>query len=131
MAAMDELVAQLKYDDNGLIPAVIQDAESKRVLMVAYMNADAVAATIRTGKTNFWSRSRQSYWVKGESSGHTQDVHSVRIDCDMDTLVIEVTQHGAACHEGYYSCFYRKLTDEGQWEVTDERVFNPDDVYKK
>ena len=107
------------------------DAETKQVLMMAYMNADAVAATVRTGKTNFWSRSRQKYWVKGESSGHTQEVHSIRTDCDKDTLLIEVTQHGGACHEGYYSCFYRKLDDAGQWQVTEDRVFNPDDVYKK
>ncbi len=131
MASPQETAAGLKYNAEGLIPAVIQDVETKRVLMVAYMNADAVAATIETGKTNFWSRSRQKYWVKGESSGHTQDVQSIRIDCDLDTLVIEVTQHGAACHKGYYSCFYRKLNDDCTWDVTDERVFNPDDVYKK
>ena len=107
------------------------DVETQRVLMVAYMNADAVAATVRTGKTNFWSRSRQAYWIKGESSGHTQDVCSIRTDCDMDTLVIEVTQQGGACHNGYYSCFYRRLTDDGRWEVTDVPVFNPDDVYDK
>ena len=131
MASIEEMVKDLKYDDNGLIPAIVQDAETKQVVMVAYMNADSLLATIRTGKTNFWSRSRQKYWVKGESSGHTQDVHSIRIDCDKDTLLIEVTQHGGACHKGYYSCFYRKLDDAGEWQVTDERVFNPDDVYKK
>ena len=130
MSSMEAMVKQLKYDADGLIPAVVQDARTRQVLMVAYMNAEALLATIRTGKTNFWSRSRRKYWVKGESSGHTQDVHSIRTDCDMDTLVIEVTQHGAACHEGYYSCFYRRLTDDGAWEITDERVFNPDDVYK-
>jgi len=131
VTAMEELVGQLKYDDNGLIPAVIQDADSKRVLMVAYMNAEAVLATIRTGKTHFWSRSRRKFWIKGESSGHTQDVKSIRVDCDKDTLLIEVIQRGGACHEGYYSCFYRKLTDDGRWDVTDEPVFDPDDVYSK
>ena len=130
MSSMEETVKQLKYNADGLIPAVVQDAQTKQVLMVAYMNAESLLATIRTGKTNFWSRSRQKYWVKGESSGHTQDVHAIRIDCDMDTLVIEVTQHGGACHLGYYSCFFRRLTDDGQWENTDERVFDPDEVYK-
>ena len=131
VATLEEEIRNLKYDANGLIPAVIQDAQSKQVLMVAYMNADSLLATVQTGKTNFWSRSRQKYWVKGESSGHTQDVHSIRTDCDKDTLLIEVTQHGAACHEGYYSCFYRKLDETGQWQVTDKPLFNPDDVYKK
>ncbi len=131
MATLEEQVKDLKYDENGLIPAIVQDAETKQVVMMAYMNADALLATIRTGKTNFWSRSRQKYWVKGESSGHTQDVRSIRIDCDTDTLLIEVTQHGGACHVGYYSCFYRKLNDAGEWEVTDEKVFDPDKVYDK
>ncbi len=87
--------------------------------------------TIRTGKTHFWSRSRQKYWMKGESSGHTQEVRAIRTDCDKDTLVIEVVQHGAACHEGYGSCFCRRLTDDGEWEITDEKLFDPDGVYRK
>ncbi len=130
MDKLEETVKALKYDDAGLIPAVCVDAETKEVLMVAYMNETALLETIRTGKTNFWSRSRQKYWVKGESSGHTQEVHSLRIDCDMDTLLIEVTQHGGACHQGYYSCFYRSLDADGQWLVTGEKVFDPDSVYK-
>jgi phosphoribosyl-AMP cyclohydrolase len=131
VASLEEMVKDLKYDADGLIPAIVQDADTKQVLMMAYMNAEALLATIRTGKTNFWSRSRRKYWVKGETSGHTQDVHSVRIDCDKDTVLIEVTQHGAACHEGYYSCFYRRLTPSGEWEVTDQRMFDPAQVYKK
>ena len=131
MASLEEAIEGLKFDADGLVPAIIQDARSKQVLMMAYMNAESLLATIRSGKTNFWSRSRRKYWVKGESSGHTQDVHNIRIDCDRDTLLIEVTQHGAACHEGYYSCFYRKLDPAGEWVVTDQRVFDPDDVYKK
>jgi phosphoribosyl-AMP cyclohydrolase len=98
--------------------------------MVAYMNAASLRETIATGKTHFWSRSRQTYWMKGESSGHTQDVRAVYTDCDKDTLVIEVTQHGAACHEGYRSCFYRRLDDEGRWQIVAEKVFDPDEVYK-
>lgn len=130
MQDAEKIAAGLKYAADGLLPAVIQDTAG-RVLMVAYMNADAVAATIRTGKTNFWSRSRKKYWIKGESSGHTQEVLDIRTDCDMDTLVITVKQNGAACHEGFYSCFYRKLDEAGGWNVTDQRVFNPDEVYKK
>lgn len=130
MASMEETVKDLTYNADGLIPAIVIDTKTKQVLMMAWMNEDAVLATIRTGKTNFWSRSRKKYWIKGESSGHTQEVLSIRTDCDKDTLLIEVTQHGGACHEGYYSCFYRKLEDNGQWTVTDEKVFDPDAVYK-
>lgn len=130
MSKLEETLNALKYDANGLIPAVIVDAKDKAVLMVAYMNNTSLAATIRTGKTHFWSRSRQKYWMKGESSGHTQDVQAVYTDCDMDTVVIEVVQHGAACHDGYYSCFYRKLADDGQWQVVGEKVFDPKKVYK-
>ena len=121
----------LKYDANGLIPAVVVDAETKAVLMVAYMNKDSLADTVRTGKTHFWSRSRQKYWMKGESSGHTQEVKGIYIDCDADTLVIEAVQNGAACHNGYRSCFYRKLNDAGEFEAVDERIFDPDEVYGK
>ena len=131
MSKLDESIQSLKYDDAGLIPAVCVDAETKQVLMVAYMNDKALKDTVRTGKTHFWSRSRQKYWMKGESSGHTQEVRAVYTDCDRDTLVIEVVQHGAACHEGYYSCFYRKLNDAGEWDIVAEKVFDPDSVYKK
>ncbi len=130
MDKLEQTIAALKYDANGLIPAVIVDATSREVLMVAYMNQTSLLETIRTGKTHFWSRSRQKYWMKGESSGHTQDVRGVFTDCDVDTVVIEVEQHGAACHDGYYSCFYRKLTPQGEWEVTGRRVFDPKQVYK-
>jgi len=129
---LEKTIKALKYDANGLIPAVIIDKDSKAVLMVAYMNESSLLATIQTGKTHFWSRSRQKYWMKGESSGHTQEVHAVYTDCDVDTLVIEVTQKGAACHDGYYSCFYRRLNQEtGQWEIIDKPLFDPQDVYKK
>lgn len=131
MTKLDDTLGGLKYDDAGLIPAVCVDAETRQVLMVAYMNRQALAETIRTGKTHFWSRSRQKYWMKGESSGHTQEVRDIYTDCDMDTLVVEVVQHGAACHNGYYSCFYRKLSDAGEWEVVAEKVFDPHRVYKK
>jgi len=126
-----ETLDGLKFDAHGLIPAVVVDAETGDVLMVAYMNKDSLADTAKTGKTHFWSRSRQKYWMKGESSGHTQDVKGIYIDCDLDTMVIKVTQSGAACHNGYRSCFYRKLNEGGRFEVVDEKVFDPDEVYGK
>jgi phosphoribosyl-AMP cyclohydrolase len=127
---LDEAIRMLKYDAHGLIPAVIVDAETRQVLMVAYMNEASLCRTVRTGKTHFWSRSRQKAWMKGESSGHTQEVRAIYTDCDADTLVIEVVQHGAACHEGYHSCFFRKLDEHGEWQIVAERVFDPKQVYK-
>lgn len=106
-------IGDLKYDEAGLIPAVVQDRESGEVLMVAYMNAESLAKTLETRKTWFWSRSRQKYWMKGESSGHVQDVHEILYDCDADCLVIKVTQHGpGACHTNERTCFYRRLYPE-------------------
>ena len=102
-------VQELKFDANGLIPAVIQDAKTGAVLMLAYMNAASLKKTIKLKKTCFWSRSRKKYWVKGETSGHFQHVKSIAYDCDRDTLVIKVRQIGAACHTNKKSCFYRKL----------------------
>ncbi len=130
MATLEETIKGLKYDASGLIPAVIVDVKTKQVVMVAYMNDKSLLATVQTGKTHFWSRSRQKYWMKGESSGHTQDVQAVYTDCDKDTVVIEVLQHGAACHDGYYSCFYRKLNAAGDWDIVGDKVFDPKDVYK-
>jgi len=126
MAGLDDL----KYDDKGLIPAIVQDVDTGEVLMMAWMNKASLQATIDTGKTHFWSRSRQKFWMKGESSGHVQNVQSVHIDCDMDCLVIKAKQHGAACHEGYKNCFFREYRD-GNWSVTAERLFDPDEVYGK
>ena len=120
----------LKYDDNGLIPAVIQDDENGDVLMVAYMNKDSLASTVETGKTHFWSRSRKKLWLKGESSGHTQEVKGLFIDCDMDAVLIKVEQKVAACHTGYRSCFYRQLQGE-DFNVVGEKVFKEEDIYKK
>jgi phosphoribosyl-AMP cyclohydrolase len=104
------LIDELKYDGAGLIPAVIQQHDTGEVLMVAYMNAASLAKTVETGKTWFWSRSRQTYWMKGETSGSTQDVLEIRYDCDADTLLVLVDQHGSgACHTGERTCFYRTL----------------------
>ena len=131
MSKIEETAKALKYDAAGLIPAVVVDSETKQVLMVAYMNEASLVDTVRTGKTHFWSRSRQKYWMKGESSGHTQEVQAIYTDCDTDTLVVEVIQNGAACHNGYRSCFYRKLNDAGEWDIVAEKIFDPDKVYGK
>jgi phosphoribosyl-AMP cyclohydrolase len=99
----------LKFDDKGLIPAIIQDHKTNEVLMLAYMNKESVKRTLKLGKTCFWSRSRQEFWVKGETSGHYQFVKSVAYDCDLDALLIKVRQVGVACHTGNRSCFFRKV----------------------
>jgi len=114
----------------GLIPVIVQDAETKDVLMLAYMNKDSWEATLRSGKATFWSRSRQKLWLKGESSGNVQMIKNIFIDCDDDTILLQVDQlGGAACHTGHRSCFYRKLAG-GDFEIVGEKVFNPEDVYK-
>jgi len=123
-----QALKDLKYDENGLVPAIIQDAETGEVLMMAYMNETSLKATIETGKTHFWSRSRQKYWMKGETSGHVQEVKEIATDCDRDTLLIKVRQTGAACHEGYRSCFFRKL-EAGRWQDTGKKLFDPQKVY--
>jgi phosphoribosyl-AMP cyclohydrolase len=128
---LDETIGDLKFNDDGLIPAFVVDAETREPLMMAWMNAESLKTTVETGKTHFWSRSRGKYWMKGESSGHTQEVRGIYTDCDRDTLVIEAVQHGAACHEGYRSCFYRRLGEGGDWEITAEKAFDPDKVYGK
>ncbi|MBL68100.1 MAG: phosphoribosyl-AMP cyclohydrolase [Verrucomicrobiales bacterium] len=123
-------IDDLKFNDDGLIPAIIQEEGTGRVLMMAWMNADSIRDTLETGKTHFWSRSRQKYWMKGESSGHTQAVKDLAYDCDRDTLLIQVTQEGAACHKGYKSCFFTSVK-ENKPEITEERLFDPDEVYGK
>lgn len=107
MQLRDDL--ELKLDDSGLLPAVAQDAESGEVLMVAWMDREALARTLETRRATYWSRSRQEYWVKGETSGHTQDVVSVKLDCDADTVLLLVRQRGPACHTGAHSCFFTEL----------------------
>ena len=115
---------------DGLVPAIVQDAETKEVLMLAYMNNESWEATLKTGKATYWSRSRKSLWMKGESSGNVQLVKNIFIDCDNDTILLQVEQlGGAACHTGHKSCFYRKL-DGGDFIVVGEKIFNPEEVYK-
>lgn len=124
-----DLLSNVKYDAGGLVTAIAQDGETGEILMVAYMNEETLRRTLETGTMTYWSRSRQEVWVKGQSSGNTQDVLEVRIDCDGDALLFKVRQHGgAACHTGYKSCFHRRLKND-RLVVEGERVFDPDHVY--
>ena len=130
-----------RHEINGqkVITAIAQDWKTGQILMVANMNKEALQKTIESGKAHYWSTSRNQQWLKGESSGHIQEVKEILVDCDMDAIVLKVKQNGAACHEGYFSCFYRKLKttnkpnienfNEEDLETILERVFNPDDVY--
>ena len=109
--------ATLRYDANGLIPAIAQDAANGDVLMLAWMNAEAVARTLETGRVTYWSRSRQSFWVKGETSGHVQKLVEMRVDCDRDTLLVLIEQTGPACHTNRRSCFFTALRDGNEIEI--------------
>jgi len=122
-------VDRVRFDDRGLLPAIICDHETNEVLMVGYMNEEALRQTIEGGKATFFSRSRQKLWVKGETSGHVQRVRWIRLDCDGDALLVGVEQVVGACHLGYRSCFFRELRN-GTWVVITERVFEPKEVYR-
>ena len=114
----------------GLLPAVVQDHQTGEILMLAYMNQASWRKTLETGKVHYWSRSRQSLWLKGETSGHVQLVREIRLDCDEDTILLKVEQlGGAACHTGHRSCFYRKWAD-GKFVADGKRIFDPKEVYK-
>ena len=115
----------VKYDAAGLVTVVVQDVENGDVLMVAYMNAEALRRTIETKRATYWSRSRQQFWVKGESSGHVQHVRDVRVDCDGDCLLLKVEQTGAACHEGYRTCFSRAAAPDGGIDRVGEPLADP------
>lgn len=126
---------QVKFDEQGLVPAIAQDAQTGRVLMVAWMNRESLLETVRVGHAIYFSRSRQRLWRKGESSGHTQTVRDIRLDCDGDVVLLAVEQAGGvACHTGRESCFYRQLTTiDGtmQWVTQDPVLKDPDEIYKK
>jgi phosphoribosyl-AMP cyclohydrolase len=130
---MDALLDEVTYDRDGRYQAVAQDAATDDVLMLAYMTEDTLRRTLDTGRMTYWSRSRQEVWVKGQSSGNTQTVGEVRLDCDGDALLFKVEQKGgAACHTGHHSCFYREYTgngEDGRLEDTGEQVFDPAEVY--
>jgi phosphoribosyl-AMP cyclohydrolase len=126
----------IKLDSAGLLTAVAVDADTNEVLMVAFMNQAALEKTIATGKATYWSRSRQKFWVKGEESGHIQEVQQLLVDCDQDAVVMKVRQKGAACHNGFRSCFYRKIVPGNSAEATKlefvlQRQVDPESIYKK
>ena len=126
-----EWAQQVKWNEQGLVPAIAQDWQTGEVLMMAWMNRQAVELTVDEGRDVYWSRSRQNLWRKGEESGHVQQLREVRIDCDADTVLIKVEQLGGiACHTGRRSCFYRKL-DRGAWQVTDQVIRPPAEIYGK
>lgn len=130
-----------RHEINGVkvITAVAQDVETNEILMLANMNKEALAKTIKTGKAHYWSTSRNQLWLKGESSGHFQEVKEILVDCDMDAIVLKITQTGAACHEGYKSCFFRRINTDNEIDIDDlkdndteiilKRLVNPEDVY--
>lgn len=125
-----DFINQVRFNESGLVPAIVQDAESGRVLMMAWMDRPGLEKTIESGETWFYSRSRRASWHKGGTSGHVQKVTSIRLDCDGDTLLIEAHQAGGACHNGYYSCFYRELGPNQEWTTKEKPVFEPESVYK-
>ena len=121
---------QLKFDAQGLIPAIIQEQKTGRVVMMAWMNRASLESTLATGKTHFWSRSRQKFWMKGEESGNTQTVRDIAFDCDGDCLLIQVEQNGPACHEGYKSCFFRSVAADGKaFQTTEAQLKTPAELY--
>ncbi len=124
------IIDQLKFDSNGLISAVIQDDATGEVLMFAHMNRQALERTIQGPLVTFWSRSRKKLWIKGEESGHTQTVKEVLYDCDGDAVLIKVDQKVAACHEGYRSCFFRKIEDDKS-KIILKQLFDPNKIYNK
>jgi phosphoribosyl-AMP cyclohydrolase len=123
------LTGQIRWNEQGLVPAIAQDWQTGEVLMLAWMNEEALRLTVSEGRAIYWSRSRDSLWRKGEQSGHVQHLRELRIDCDADTVLLKVEQVGGiACHTGRRSCFYQKQVD-GSWEITDEVVRAPRDIY--
>ena len=129
-APMDWL-DRINWSENGLVPAIAQDAQSQRVLTLAWMNREALSKTVETGEAHYWSHSRAKLWRKGEESGHVQKVKSLRLDCDEDVVLLEVEQHGGiACHTGRESCFFRRL-DSGEWVPTDPVLKDPREIYRK
>ncbi len=126
---------KIKFDENGLIPAIAQDYTTGRILMMAWQNREALELTVQQQQAVYWSRSRQKLWHKGETSGHFQQVHEIRLDCDADVIILSVTQQGGiACHTGRESCFYRLLTkDNGElhWTTTDDVLKDPTEIYQK
>lgn len=126
--AMQSLLEQVKFDDKGLVGAIVQDCESAEVLMFAWMNRESLEKTLKEGRVCYWSRSRKKLWIKGEISGNVQKLKSLRLDCDGDTLLLAVEQSGGACHTGHRSCFYR-LADAERWREDGKQIFDAAKVY--
>ena len=127
----DSWLNKVNWTQDGLVPAVAQEAGTGRVLTLAWMNREALMKTAQTGEAHYWSRSRKKLWHKGEESGHVQKVSAIRLDCDEDVILIEVEQIGGiACHTGRHSCFFQKL-EGGKWVVTDPVIKDPRDIYRK
>jgi phosphoribosyl-AMP cyclohydrolase len=127
----DHWLNKINWSADGLVPAIAQDAVSGRVLMVAWMDRDALKRTVELGQAVYWSRSRKKLWHKGEESGHVQHVKEIRVDCDQDVILLQIEQHGGiACHTGRESCFFSRL-ENGQWVDVDPVLKNPDEIYKK
>ncbi|MFC1485275.1 phosphoribosyl-AMP cyclohydrolase [bacterium] len=135
---IENISKKIKFNKDGLVTVVAQDYNTNEILMVAYMNQEALKRTIETNRVTYWSRSRQKFWVKGESSGNIQQLKEIYIDCDGDAILLKIlqlgdngnTEIGASCHEGYRSCFFRKLKDD-DWEIIGTKLFDPDEVYGK
>ena len=129
MATMTDFLDDITWNEDGLLPAVAQDAITGRILMVAWMNRESLSLTAKEQRAVYWSRSRKKLWRKGEESGHVQPVKEIRLDCDSDVIVLKIEQIGGiACHTGRESCFYRVLRD-GEWQIVDPVLKNPDDIY--
>lgn len=128
-----ELNFKHRMKGEDLIIAIAQDIKTSEVLMVAYMNLEAWKKTLETGKAHYWSTSRNKLWLKGESSGHLQEVQEILVDCDEDAVILKIKQKGAACHKGYYSCFYREITHENGFKLkyVKDKVFQPENVYQE
>ena len=127
---MERIFEVLTFNDAGLVPAIAQDAASGEILMMAWMNRDALRLTREQGRAVYWSRSRQKLWFKGEESGNVQQLHEIRVDCDADVVLLQVEQIGGiACHTGRRRCFFRVLKD-GEWQTDEEIIKNPDEIYR-
>jgi phosphoribosyl-AMP cyclohydrolase len=130
MIEVESLAGEIKWNEQGLVPAIAQDWQTGEILMLAWMNPEALALTASEGRAVYWSRSRQALWRKGEESGHVQKLQEIRIDCDADAVLLRVEQIGGiACHTGRRSCFYRRLDGDGNWETTDQVIRSPNDIY--
>ncbi len=130
MSDYSKLIEKLKFNKDGLIPAVAQDVDTGEVLMAAYMNKESIIKTLEEKKATYFSRSRRKLWTKGEHSGNIQEVKKILVDCDADTILIKIKQHGGACHKGYFSCFFREIKENGEFEIVAEKVFNEKEAYK-